>query len=315
MPRGPRPYAQPGTSLYVSNLAWETSWQNLKDVMAEVGPVSFADILRDPSGRSKGCGIVVFQDPESANRAIAELNGREVDGRPIHVREDREQGNPRGPRGPRGPGGPGGFSPRGPPRPGPPPHRTSNFTATFAGEPGSTVYVGGLPYSMRWQGLKDMMRQAGPVEHVEIMYDGFNRSKGCGLVRFATAEDAQNAVRTFNEQTIDGRPLAVRIDAEADKFRQGWSVYVGNLAWEVTWKELKDLMATVGEVIHADVVRDANGYSRGWGTVRFATQEAAQAAIDKFENHELLGRPITVRFDRREHPSLVADEPAADDAQ
>ena len=247
--------------------------------------------------------------------AIAELNGREVDGRPIHVREDREQGNPRGPRGPRGPGGPGGFSPRGPPRPGPPPHRTSNFTATFAGEPGSTVYVGGLPYSMRWQGLKDMMRQAGPVEHVEIMYDGFNRSKGCGLVRFATAEDAQNAVRTFNEQTIDGRPLAVRIDAEADKFRQGWSVYVGNLAWEVTWKELKDLMATVGEVIHADVVRDANGYSRGWGTVRFATQEAAQAAIDKFENHELLGRPITVRFDRREHPSLVADEPAADDAQ
>ena len=59
-----------GTSLYVSNLAWETSWQNLKDVMAEVGPVSFADILRDPSGRSKGCGIVVFQDPESANRGM-----------------------------------------------------------------------------------------------------------------------------------------------------------------------------------------------------------------------------------------------------
>lgn len=310
-PRSPRPYAQPGTSLYVGNLAWETSWQNLKDLMAEIGPVAFADILRDPTGRSKGCGIVVYHDPESANRAIAELNGRELDGRPIHVREDREQGQPRGYRQPRT------FVPRGP-RPGMPPHRTSNYTATFAGEPGSTVYVGGLPYSMRWQGLKDMMRQAGPVEHVEIMYDGFNRSKGCGLVRFATAEDAQNAVRTFNEQTIDGRPLVVRIDAEADKFRQGWSVYVGNLAWEVTWKELKDLMGSAGEVIHADVVRDANGYSRGWGTVRFSTQEAAQAAIDKFEGHELLGRPITVRFDRREHPALAAEEPQqqpADDAQ
>ncbi|EGD73953.1 hypothetical protein PTSG_05647 [Salpingoeca rosetta] len=296
---GPRPVRQnqPGTSVYVGNLSWSTTWPRLKEFMSEIGHVAFADVLRDMNGRSKGCGIVVFGDVETANRAIAEMSGRELDGRQIMVREDREAHR----------------FPRRSARPPAPMHRPStNYTATFSGEMGSTVYVGGLPYSMTWQHLKDLMRKAGPVEHVEVMYDGNGMSKGCGLVRFATAEDAQNAIRMFNEQPLDGRNLLVRVDAEADKYRRGVSVHVGNLPWEVTWRELKDLMRPAGEVIHAEVMHDNNGLSRGWGIVRFVSADGANAAIEQFNEFEWLGRSITVRLDRREAERKKKEATAGD---
>lgn len=56
--------------MYVSNLSWSTPWMHLKDFMGQVGPVLFADIFQDAGGRSKGCGIVTFADPESASRGL-----------------------------------------------------------------------------------------------------------------------------------------------------------------------------------------------------------------------------------------------------
>merc|ERR1719384_2295901 len=91
-----------GSSVYVGNLAYETSWQDLKDHMRQAGNVDQANILQD-GGRSKGCGIVAYQNPLDAARAIRELQNSVLHGRPIFVREDREQsggrGNYRGGRG------------------------------------------------------------------------------------------------------------------------------------------------------------------------------------------------------------------------
>jgi len=80
-----------GSRVYVGNLSWTTSWQDLKDFMSEeVGNVTYVKVLRDRSGRSKGCGIVEFEDAQSAADAIEKLNDIEYDGRVIFVREDRE---------------------------------------------------------------------------------------------------------------------------------------------------------------------------------------------------------------------------------
>jgi len=79
-----------GSRLYVGNLAYTTSWQKLKDHFKSVGNVVYADVFRDSSGRSKGCGIIEFQTKEESAEAIKTMNDSDLDGRPIFVREDRE---------------------------------------------------------------------------------------------------------------------------------------------------------------------------------------------------------------------------------
>jgi RNA recognition motif-containing protein len=81
----------------------------------------------------------------------------------------------------------------------------------------------------------------------------------------------------------------------------GLQVVVHNLPWNVGWQQLRDHFAASGpgwRVERADVVADAWGKSRGFGTVRFATPREAEAACAKLNNTELEGRTITVRLDR-----------------
>ena len=66
------------TSVYVWNLAYETSWQDLKDHCRAAGNVDQATILKSPEGRSMGCGVVVYQHPKEAARAIRELQNSEL---------------------------------------------------------------------------------------------------------------------------------------------------------------------------------------------------------------------------------------------
>ena len=76
------------------------------------------------------------------------------------------------------------------------------------------MYVGNLSWHTSWQSLKDHFRQAGEVVHADVMqHDG--RSKGCGIVAFATAQEAANAIATLGETELDGRTIFVREDREA----------------------------------------------------------------------------------------------------
>ena len=63
-----------GKNVYVGNLAWTVSWQDLKDHFKTIGPVLNADVMQEADGRSKGCGLVTFQNKRDADRAIAELH-------------------------------------------------------------------------------------------------------------------------------------------------------------------------------------------------------------------------------------------------
>ena len=77
--------------LYVHNLAWRVSWQDLKDHFREAGEVVRAEIFTEgPGGRSKGCGIVEMASVDDAANAVEKLMDSELQGRRILVREDRE---------------------------------------------------------------------------------------------------------------------------------------------------------------------------------------------------------------------------------
>ncbi|KAL6757803.1 putative nucleic acid binding protein [Haematococcus lacustris] len=77
----------------------------------------------------------------------------------------------------------------------------------------------------------------------------------------------------------------------------GLQVVVHNLPWTCTWQQLKDCFRE-WKVERADIVEDQWGRSRGFGTVRFSTQEDAMAACAKMNNTQIDSRTISVRIDR-----------------
>lgn len=78
--------------LYVGNISYGASDDDLANFFAEVGTVESATIITDRmSGRSKGFGFVEMSSAEEAAAAIEQLDGKELDGRPVTVKEARPQ--------------------------------------------------------------------------------------------------------------------------------------------------------------------------------------------------------------------------------
>ena len=72
--------------LFVGSLSWDTNDMGLRDAFATHGEISEAVVITDrDSGRSRGFGFVTFEDDEAADKAVAALNGTELDGRTIRV--------------------------------------------------------------------------------------------------------------------------------------------------------------------------------------------------------------------------------------
>ncbi len=77
-------------NVYVGNLPYTTSSEDLRDLFSAYGEVNSANVISDrDSGRSKGFGFVEMADDAAAKTAIDKLNGTEIDGRTITVNEAR----------------------------------------------------------------------------------------------------------------------------------------------------------------------------------------------------------------------------------
>lgn len=74
--------------LYVGNLPYSVDSAKLKEMFAEFGEVTEAMVIADKfSGRSKGFGFVTLANDEEAQKAITEMNGKQIEGREIKVNE------------------------------------------------------------------------------------------------------------------------------------------------------------------------------------------------------------------------------------
>ena len=94
-------------NIYVGNLSYEVTDEDLRTLFEEFGEVDRANVINDKySGRSKGFGFVEMPSAEEAKAAIDDLNGKELKGREINVNEARPR--PEGGQGRRGGGGGGG---------------------------------------------------------------------------------------------------------------------------------------------------------------------------------------------------------------
>ena len=95
------------TKLYVGNLSYDTTENDLQDMFAAHGPVTEVNLMMDRlTGKPRGFGFVTMSTKEGSDAAIQALNGKEVGGRALTVNEAR-------PREERPPGGGGGGGYRG----------------------------------------------------------------------------------------------------------------------------------------------------------------------------------------------------------
>lgn len=188
------------------------------------------------------------------------------------------------------------------------------------------VYVGNLSYSATYHDLKEHMDQAGAVLFVRIN-EGPTGSKGSGCVRFETAAGAQKAIEELDGSMMKWRKITVG----------AWTGKVGNSGQNNDWRDLdfgsdpdavvfvgkldfrtqswllKEHMEQAAPVEFCRVLTDNNqrwGNPKGCAFVRFASAAGAQAARERLNGQELLGRKLIVdRWGKLENPLTAPDHP------
>ena len=94
-----------GKKLFVGGLSWDTTDDGLRDAFERFGETTEAKVIRDrDTGRSRGFGFVTFNEASSAEEAMSQMDGVNLDGRRIRVNEAQERAPRRG-----GGGGGGGY--------------------------------------------------------------------------------------------------------------------------------------------------------------------------------------------------------------
>mmetsp|Transcript_36721 Transcript_36721/g.70797 ORF Transcript_36721/g.70797 Transcript_36721/m.70797 type:complete len:330 (-) Transcript_36721:245-1234(-) len=175
-----------GTTVFVGNLDWKVSWQDLKDHMKQAGEIEYADVITRSDGKSSGGGLVRYTSAAAAQKAIRTLTDTEINGRLIFVREDREGGIIGGGR-----GGGGGRS--------------------YGNE--VSVYVGNIPWHTQWQTIKDKFADYG-VLHVDVGQERNGRMRGWAILKFSSDKDAAAAIEDMNGADLEGRQIEVRYDGK-----------------------------------------------------------------------------------------------------
>uniref|UniRef100_A0A8D2MPX6 Myelin expression factor 2 n=1 Tax=Zonotrichia albicollis TaxID=44394 RepID=A0A8D2MPX6_ZONAL len=83
------------------------------------------------------------------------------------------------------------------------------------------VFISNIPYDMKWQAIKDLMREkVGEVTYVELFKDAEGKSRGCGVVEFKDEEFVKKALDTMNKYDLSGRPLNIKEDPEGEHARR-----------------------------------------------------------------------------------------------
>jgi RNA recognition motif-containing protein len=93
IPKGER-YISMSTKLYVGNLAFQTTSQDLEQLFGQAGTVQSASVVEDrDTGRSRGFAFVEMSSQEEASSAIEQFNGKDVGGRALKVNEAKPREN------------------------------------------------------------------------------------------------------------------------------------------------------------------------------------------------------------------------------
>ncbi|PSN45266.1 Myelin expression factor 2 [Blattella germanica] len=235
--------------IFVSNIAYEYRWQELKDLFRnEVGEVAYVELFHDENDKPRGCGIVEFESADSVKKAVEKMHRYDLNGRKLVVKEDYDverdrYGRPQKSGGGGGGGGGGGARGRDEPRGkwDPAPSMASAMSGAVGGSGqnkwGNTyglspqfleslwingplvtrVFVANLDYKVDEKKLKEVFKLAGKVVSAELSLDKEGKSRGFGVVEYEHPVEAVQAISMLHNQTLFDRKLTVRMDRVDNK--------------------------------------------------------------------------------------------------
>ncbi|XP_019414651.1 PREDICTED: polyadenylate-binding protein 2-like [Lupinus angustifolius] len=252
--------------LMVQNLDKGLHYTQLYELCSNFGNIISCKIAKEPSGKSKGYGYVQFENEESAQNTIDNLNRKRIKGKQVSVshfvpKEDRETV----------------FS-----------IDTSKVTE---------LYVKNLSKWLTEVELESVFGEYGTIANAIVMRNADGSSKCFGFVHFENPDSAAKALKALNGMKFDGKKLYVRkamdkserelemknafdrVMQEIAEKKDYVNLYIKNLPYSITDEKLKEMFSQFGRITSYRVLRDHHGISRGYGFVEFSTPEEANQVV------------------------------------
>ncbi|XP_010332911.2 polyadenylate-binding protein 3 isoform X2 [Saimiri boliviensis] len=177
------------TNVYIKNFGEDMDDERLKDLFGKFGPALSVKVMKDESGKSKGFGFVSFERREDAQKAVDEMNGKELSGKQIYVGRAQKKVE-----------------------------RQTELKRKFeqmkqdriTRYQGVNLYVKNLDDDIDDERLRKEFSPFGTITSAKVMMGG-GRSKGFGFVCFSSPEEATNAVTEMNGRIVATKPLYVAL--------------------------------------------------------------------------------------------------------
>uniref|UniRef100_A0A2K6KN81 Polyadenylate-binding protein n=1 Tax=Rhinopithecus bieti TaxID=61621 RepID=A0A2K6KN81_RHIBE len=177
------------TNVYIKNFGEDMDDERLKDLFGKFGPALSVKVMTDESGKSKGFGFVSFERHEDAQKAVDEMNGKELNGKQIYVGRAQKKVE-----------------------------RQTELKRKFeqmkqdriTRYQGVNLYVKNLDDGIDDERLRKEFSPFGTITSAKVMMEG-GRSKGFGFVCFSSPEEATKAVTEMNSRIVATKPLYVAL--------------------------------------------------------------------------------------------------------
>uniref|UniRef100_A0A2K6SS67 RRM domain-containing protein n=1 Tax=Saimiri boliviensis boliviensis TaxID=39432 RepID=A0A2K6SS67_SAIBB len=182
------------TNVYIKNFGEDMDNERLKDLFGKFGPVLSVKVMTDASGKSRGFGFVNFERHENAQKAVDEMNGKELNGKRIYVARAQRKGERQ--------------------------TKLKMKRDNITRYQGVNLYVKNLDDSIDDERLRKEFSPFGTITSAKVMMDG-NRSKGFGFVCFSSPEEATKALTKMKGRILDTKPLYVAL-AQSKEERQAY---------------------------------------------------------------------------------------------
>ncbi|CAN0447427.1 unnamed protein product [Ectocarpus sp. 8 AP-2014] len=198
------------TNVYIKNFGEDLGDEKLKEVFSKFGKItSYKVIMADESGKNKGFGFVSFEDSESAEKAVDELNGVEMFGKTLYVGRAQKKAE-----------------------------RQQELKKKFEQlklerlnrYQGVNLYVKNLDDTIDDERLRKEFAPYGTITSAKVMNEE-GRSKGFAFVCFSSPEEATKAVTEMNGRIIVAKPLYVALaQGKEDRKAHLASQYIQRMA-------------------------------------------------------------------------------------
>lgn len=178
------------TNVYIKNFGDELDEERLVAIFEKYGKITSAKVMIDDTGKNRGFGFVSFEDPESAEKAVEELNGKDVGGKVLYVGRAQKKAE-----------------------------RQAELKRHFEQlkqerlnrYQGVNLYVKNLDDAIDDERLRKEFAPFGTITSAKVMTDANGRSKGFGFVCFSSPEEATKAVTEMNGRIVVSKPLYVAL--------------------------------------------------------------------------------------------------------